>query len=100
MLPMQAHFNKQRKLIAEEARLASVMPEVICNDGGLLKKVLEEGEAGICFDTPRDIDDVSIMYKVRLDNDGTLVKESDDLGWSSESGMVIFVLHCQRLLRP
>lgn len=38
------------------------MPEDICYDGGLLKKVLKEGEVGIYFDSPKDIDDVSIRY--------------------------------------
>ncbi|KAG6553480.1 hypothetical protein Mapa_004392 [Marchantia paleacea] len=48
----------------------------ICKDGGIVKKVLKEGEK---WETPKDPDEVTVRYQARL-TDGKLVSESADAG--------------------
>ncbi|XP_021669185.2 peptidyl-prolyl cis-trans isomerase FKBP62 [Hevea brasiliensis] len=45
----------------------------ICKDGGIVKKVLVEGEK---WDNPKDLDEVLVKYEARLE-DGTVISKSD-----------------------
>eukprot|EP00475_Leptophrys_vorax_P037536 TRINITY_DN64850_c0_g1_i1.p1 TRINITY_DN64850_c0_g1~~TRINITY_DN64850_c0_g1_i1.p1 ORF type:complete len:607 (+),score=130.93 TRINITY_DN64850_c0_g1_i1:152-1972(+) len=48
----------------------------ICGDGGVFKKVLVEGKK---WETPKDMDQVTVKYEVRL-ADGTVVTKTGDEG--------------------
>ncbi|XVE81214.1 hypothetical protein DITRI_Ditri15bG0044900 [Diplodiscus trichospermus] len=45
----------------------------ICKDGGMLKKILVEGEK---WENPKDLDEVFVKYEACLE-DGTLISRSD-----------------------
>ncbi|CAI5970861.1 unnamed protein product [Closterium sp. NIES-64] len=48
----------------------------ICGDGGVFKKILVEGKK---WETPKDMDKVTVKYEVRL-HDGTVVTKTGDDG--------------------
>ncbi|CAI7872926.1 unnamed protein product [Closterium sp. NIES-53] len=48
----------------------------ICGDGGVFKKILVEGKK---WETPKDMDKVTVKYEVRL-HDGTVVTKTGDGG--------------------
>ncbi|KAI3743138.1 hypothetical protein L1987_60841 [Smallanthus sonchifolius] len=54
----------------------------ICKDGGILKKILIEGEN---WQTPKDPDEVLVKYEARL-NDGSLVSKSEELEFTVKDG--------------
>ncbi|KAI9114981.1 hypothetical protein K1719_013994 [Acacia pycnantha] len=56
--------------------------EDITRDGGILKKILSEGES---WEKPNDLDEVSVKYEARLDN-GTVISKSDGVVFTVEDG--------------
>ncbi|KAI3676889.1 hypothetical protein L1987_86503 [Smallanthus sonchifolius] len=54
----------------------------ICKDGGILKKILTEGEN---WQTPKDPDEVLVKYEARLD-DGSLVSKSAEIEFIVQDG--------------
>ncbi|KAG8058921.1 hypothetical protein GUJ93_ZPchr0002g23288 [Zizania palustris] len=54
----------------------------ICKDGGILKKILAEGEK---WENPKDRDEVFVKYEVRL-VDGTVVAESNGVEFTVKDG--------------
>ncbi|KAL7209382.1 hypothetical protein ACSBR1_031003 [Camellia fascicularis] len=54
----------------------------ICKDGGLIKKILNEGEQ---WQNPKDLDEVFVKYEARLE-DGTLVSKSDGVEFTVGNG--------------
>ncbi|KAJ1441661.1 GRAM domain [Sesbania bispinosa] len=54
----------------------------ICKDGGIFKKILTEGEK---WENPKDPDEVSVKYEVRLE-DGKLVAKSDGVEFTVNEG--------------
>lgn len=54
----------------------------ICQDGGILKKILVKGDG---WDKPKDLDEVSVLYEARLE-DGTLISKSDGAEFTVEKG--------------
>lgn len=54
----------------------------ICKDGGILKKVLVEGEK---WDNPKDLDEVFVKYEASLE-DGTLISKSDGVEFTVGDG--------------
>lgn len=52
----------------------------ICKDGGVIKKILTEGEK---WENPKDLDEVFVKYEARLE-DGTLVSKSDGVEFTVE----------------
>ncbi|XP_022137935.1 70 kDa peptidyl-prolyl isomerase-like [Momordica charantia] len=54
----------------------------ICQDGGILKKILVKGDG---WDKPKDIDEVLVIYEARLE-DGTLISKSDGVEFNVEKG--------------
>ncbi|KAL6188890.1 hypothetical protein ACLB2K_040281 [Fragaria x ananassa] len=54
----------------------------ICKDGGVIKKILTEGEK---WENPKDLDEVFVKYEARLE-DGTLVSKSDGVEFTVEDG--------------
>ncbi|KAL9666850.1 hypothetical protein QQ045_001194 [Rhodiola kirilowii] len=63
----------------------------ICKDGGVIKKIVKEGEK---WENPKDLDEVIVNYEVKLE-DGSVVAKGD--GVELLSRMVISVRPCQRL---
>ncbi|KAJ9557634.1 hypothetical protein OSB04_012248 [Centaurea solstitialis] len=55
----------------------------ICNDGGIVKRILERSRGSV--DTPEDCDEVLVNYEVRLE-DGTLVAKSDGIEFTVKDG--------------
>ncbi|KAL6634324.1 hypothetical protein ACP70R_026995 [Stipagrostis hirtigluma subsp. patula] len=55
----------------------------ICKDGGILKKILAEGEK---WENPRDPDEVFVKYEARLE-DGTVVSKSDGVEFTVKDGL-------------
>ncbi|KAJ1279199.1 hypothetical protein BS78_04G136900 [Paspalum vaginatum] len=55
----------------------------ICKDGGILKKVLAEGDK---WENPRDPDEIFVKYEARLD-DGTVVSKSDGVEFTVRDGI-------------
>ncbi|WVZ75369.1 hypothetical protein U9M48_023427 [Paspalum notatum var. saurae] len=55
----------------------------ICKDGGILKKVLAEGDK---WENPRDPDEIFVKYEARLD-DGTVVSKSDGVEFIVRDGL-------------
>nr|CAB3449791.1 unnamed protein product [Digitaria exilis] len=55
----------------------------ICKDGGILKKVLSEGDK---WENPRDPDEVFVKYEARLE-DGTVVSKSDGVEFTVKDGL-------------
>lgn len=55
----------------------------ICKDGGILKKVLAEGEK---WENPRDPDEIFVKYEARLDN-GTVVSKSGGVEFTVRDGL-------------
>ncbi|CAD6244552.1 unnamed protein product [Miscanthus lutarioriparius] len=55
----------------------------ICKDGGILKKVLAEGDK---WENPRDPDEVFVKYEARLE-DGTVVSKSDGVEFTVRDGV-------------
>jgi FK506-binding protein 4/5 len=53
---------------------SEVVEEDICKDGGLLKRILEEGEG---CESPQDLDRVCVTYEACLLDTGRPVKKSD-----------------------
>ncbi|CAL0306337.1 unnamed protein product [Lupinus luteus] len=54
----------------------------ICKDGGILKKIVTEGEK---WDNPKDMDEVFVKYVARLE-DGTVISKSDGVEFTVEQG--------------
>ncbi|KAL4285149.1 hypothetical protein GQ457_16G027880 [Hibiscus cannabinus] len=54
----------------------------ICKDGGILKKILVEGES---WENPKDLDEVFVKYEAYLE-DGTLVSKSDGVEFTVGDG--------------
>lgn len=54
----------------------------ICKDGGILKKILKEGEG---WQNPKDLDEVNVKYEARLE-DGSLVSQSDGIEFTVQEG--------------
>ncbi|KAF2325739.1 hypothetical protein GH714_034623 [Hevea brasiliensis] len=54
----------------------------ICKDGGIVKKVLVEGEK---WDNPKDLDEVLVKYEARLE-DGTVISKSDGVEFTVGDG--------------
>ncbi|KAK7247031.1 hypothetical protein RIF29_41907 [Crotalaria pallida] len=54
----------------------------ICKDGGILKKIVTEGEK---WDNPKDMDEVFVKYVSRLE-DGTIISKSDGVEFTVEEG--------------
>ncbi|KAG0616294.1 hypothetical protein M758_5G104200 [Ceratodon purpureus] len=48
----------------------------VCRDGGVMKKIIFEGES---WETPKDPDEVTVKYVAKLD-DGTIISKSPDEG--------------------
>ncbi|KAL6848400.1 hypothetical protein ACP4OV_021694 [Aristida adscensionis] len=55
----------------------------ICKDGGILKKILAEGEK---WENPRELDEVFVKYEARLE-DGTVVSKSDGVEFTVKDGL-------------
>jgi FK506-binding protein 4/5 len=55
----------------------------ICKDGGIIKKVLKEGEK---WENPKDLDEVLVNYEVKLE-DGSLIAKSDGVEFTVEEGL-------------
>ncbi|KAJ6839195.1 70 kDa peptidyl-prolyl isomerase-like isoform X1 [Iris pallida] len=54
----------------------------ICKDGGIIKKILKEGEK---WENPKDLDEVLVKYEARLE-DGTLVSKSEGTEFTVKDG--------------
>ncbi|WOL04409.1 70 kDa peptidyl-prolyl isomerase-like [Canna indica] len=54
----------------------------ICKDGGILKKILKQGEK---WDNPKDIDEVLVKYEARLE-DGTVISRSEGVEFTIKDG--------------
>ncbi|XVE84634.1 hypothetical protein DITRI_Ditri17bG0028400 [Diplodiscus trichospermus] len=54
----------------------------ICKDGGILKKILVEGEK---WENPKDMDEVFVKYEACLE-DGTLISQSDGVEFTVGDG--------------
>ncbi|WOK94503.1 70 kDa peptidyl-prolyl isomerase-like [Canna indica] len=54
----------------------------ICKDGGIIKKILKEGEK---WETPKDPDEVLVKYEARLE-DGTVVSKSEGVEFAVKDG--------------
>ncbi|KAL2343488.1 hypothetical protein Fmac_004773 [Flemingia macrophylla] len=54
----------------------------ICKDGGILKNIITEGEK---WDNPKDLDEVFVKYKARLE-DGTVISKSDGVEFTVDEG--------------
>ncbi|KAA0067644.1 70 kDa peptidyl-prolyl isomerase-like [Cucumis melo var. makuwa] len=54
----------------------------ICQDGGILKKILVKGDG---WEKPKDLDEVWVRYEARLEN-GTLISKSDGVAFTVEKG--------------
>lgn len=48
----------------------------VCNDGGIIKRIISEGEK---YERPKDPDEVTVKYEAKLE-DGTLVAKSPEEG--------------------
>ncbi|KAL6271125.1 hypothetical protein ACE6H2_028036 [Prunus campanulata] len=54
----------------------------ICKDGGIIKKILKEGEK---WENPKDLDEVIVNFEARLD-DGKVVEKSDRVEFTVKDG--------------
>lgn len=54
----------------------------ICKDGGIIKKILKEGEK---WENPKDLDEVLVNYEARLE-DGTVVSKSEGVEFTVKDG--------------
>ncbi|CAL9747576.1 unnamed protein product, partial [Musa acuminata subsp. burmannicoides] len=54
----------------------------ICKDGGIIKKILKEGEK---WENPKDLDEVLVKYEARLE-DGTVISKSDGVEFTVKDG--------------
>lgn len=54
----------------------------ICKDGGIIKKILKEGEK---WENPKDLDEVFVNYEARLE-DGTVVGKADGVEFTVKDG--------------
>lgn len=54
----------------------------ICKDGGIIKKILKEGEK---WENPKDLDEVFVNYEARLE-DGTAVGKADGVEFTVKDG--------------
>ncbi|KAH9770937.1 peptidyl-prolyl cis-trans isomerase FKBP62 [Citrus sinensis] len=54
----------------------------ICKDGGIIKKILKEGEK---WENPKDLDEVLVNYEARLE-DGTVVGKADGVEFTVKDG--------------
>ncbi|CAM8985168.1 unnamed protein product [Rhodiola kirilowii] len=54
----------------------------ICKDGGVIKKIVKEGEK---WENPKDLDEVLVNYEVKLE-DGTLVAKADGVEFVVRDG--------------
>ncbi|KAJ6818363.1 70 kDa peptidyl-prolyl isomerase-like isoform X1 [Iris pallida] len=54
----------------------------ICKDGGIIKKILKEGEK---WENPKDLDEVLVKYEARL-QDGTVVSKSEGTEFTVKDG--------------
>ncbi|KAJ3688541.1 hypothetical protein LUZ61_017705 [Rhynchospora tenuis] len=54
----------------------------ICKDGGIIKKIIKEGEK---WENPKDPDEVLVKYEARLEN-GTVISKSDGVEFTVKDG--------------
>ncbi|XP_008794657.1 70 kDa peptidyl-prolyl isomerase-like [Phoenix dactylifera] len=54
----------------------------ICKDGGIIKKILKEGEK---WENPKDLDEVLAKYEARLE-DGTVISKSEGVEFTVKDG--------------
>ncbi|KAJ4778977.1 Peptidylprolyl isomerase [Rhynchospora pubera] len=54
----------------------------ICKDGGIIKKIIKEGEK---WENPKDPDEVLVKYEARLE-DGTIISKSDGVEFTVKDG--------------
>ncbi|XP_008792944.2 70 kDa peptidyl-prolyl isomerase-like [Phoenix dactylifera] len=54
----------------------------ICKDGGIMKKILKEGEK---WENPKDLDEVLVKYEARLE-DGTVVSKAEGVEFTVKDG--------------
>ncbi|XP_010905156.1 70 kDa peptidyl-prolyl isomerase-like [Elaeis guineensis] len=54
----------------------------ICKDGGIIKKILKEGEK---WENPKDLDEVLVKYEARLE-DGTVISKSEGVEFTVKDG--------------
>ncbi|KAF3327741.1 peptidyl-prolyl isomerase-like isoform X1 [Carex littledalei] len=54
----------------------------ICKDGGIIKKIITEGEK---WENPKDPDEVLVKYEARLEN-GTVISKSDGVEFTVKDG--------------
>ncbi|KAH7863352.1 hypothetical protein Vadar_016394 [Vaccinium darrowii] len=62
--------------------LSWVSVKDICKDGGIVKKILTEGEK---WENPKDLDEVFVKFEAKLD-DGTVVAKSDGVEFTVRDG--------------
>ncbi|KAK4440980.1 Peptidyl-prolyl cis-trans isomerase FKBP65 [Sesamum alatum] len=62
--------------------LSWVSVKDICKDGGIFKKILNEGEK---WENPKDSDEVLVKYEARLE-DGTVIAKSDGVEFTVQEG--------------
>ncbi|OAY80936.1 Peptidyl-prolyl cis-trans isomerase FKBP62 [Ananas comosus] len=62
--------------------LSWVSVKDICKDGGIIKKILTEGEK---WENPKDLDEVLVKYEARLE-DGTVISKSDGVEFTVKDG--------------
>ncbi|KAG1330862.1 Peptidylprolyl isomerase [Cocos nucifera] len=54
----------------------------VCKDGGIIKKILKEGEK---WENPKDLDEVVVKYEARLE-DGTVVSKAEGVEFTVKDG--------------
>ncbi|KAK3182799.1 hypothetical protein Dsin_030085 [Dipteronia sinensis] len=55
----------------------------ICKDGGVIKKILQEGEK---WENPKDLDEVLVNYQAVIGDDGTIVAKAEAVEFTVKDG--------------
>ncbi|KAI9177216.1 hypothetical protein LWI28_012466 [Acer negundo] len=55
----------------------------ICKDGGIVKKILREGEK---WENPKDLDEVLVNYQAVIEDDGTIVAKAEAVEFTVKDG--------------
>ncbi|KAK2662726.1 hypothetical protein Ddye_001300 [Dipteronia dyeriana] len=55
----------------------------ICKDGGVVKKILHEGEK---WENPKDLDEVLVNYEAVIEDDGTIVAKGEAVEFTVKDG--------------
>ncbi|KAK0590068.1 hypothetical protein LWI29_022313 [Acer saccharum] len=55
----------------------------ICKDGGVVKKILQEGEK---WENPKDLDEVLVNYQAVIEDDGTIVAKAEAVEFTVKDG--------------